>query len=198
MPREERPRGAWRVLTAVSGGLDFLQRVLITIVTILIAVSALLLFWQVSDRLVFAGGQNWIEEFARLSLIWMTFLGATALVRERRHLAVDYVVGKFPPRLKVVFSVAADALILALVVLLLWHSASALEGAAVLRSPSLGIPRSVLMMAAVVSFAITAVYCLESIARTVLGMGAPTQMFPVDEGEVRIDGLDRPAVESTQ
>lgn len=198
MPREERPRGARRVVTAVSGGLDLLQRVLITVVTLLIAVSALLLFWQVSDRLVFSGGQNWIDEFARLSLIWMTFLGAAALIRERRHLAVDYVVGKFPPRLKMVFSVAADALILALVALLLWQVPSALEGAAVLRSPSLGIPRSVLMMAAVVSYSITTVYCLESIARTVLGMGAPTQMFPVNMEEVRVGGPDSPAVESTR
>lgn len=198
MPREERPRGARRVLTAVGRGLDLIQRVLITIVTILIAVSALLLFWQVTDRLVFAGGQNWIDEFARLSLIWMTFLGAAALIRERRHLAVDYIVGKFPPRLRVVFSVAADLLILALVVLLLWHTPSSLEAAAVLRSPSLGIPRSVLMMAAVISYSITTVYCLESIARTVLGMGAPTQMFPVDMDEIRVGGPDSPAVESTR
>ncbi len=198
MPREERPRGARRVLTAVGRGLDLLQRVLITVVTLLIAVSALLLFWQVTDRLVFAGGQNWIDEFARLSLIWMTFLGAAALIRERRHLAVDYIVGKFPPRLKVVFSVAADLLILALVVLLLWHTPASLEAAAVLRSPSLGIPRSVLMMAAVISYSITTIYCLESIARTVLGMGAPTQMFPVDMEEVRVGGPDSPAVESTR
>ncbi len=198
MPREERPSGARRVLTAVGGGLDLLQRVLITIVTLLIAVSAVLLFWQVTDRLVFSGGQNWIDEFARLSLIWMTFLGAAALIRERRHLAVDYIVGKFSPRLKVVFSVAADLLILALVVLLLWHTPSSLEAAAVLRSPSLGIPRSVLMMAAVISYSITTVYCLESIARTVLGMGAPTQMFPVDMDEIRVGGPDSPAVESTR
>lgn len=186
------------VLTAIGGGLDWLQRILITVVTLLIAISALLLFWQVTDRLVFSGGQNWIDEFARLSLIWMTFLGAAALIRERRHLAVDYIVGKFSPRLKVVSSVGVDLLILALVVLLLWHTPASLEAAAVLRSPSLGIPRSFLMMAAVISYVITAVYCLESIARTVLGMGAPRQMFPVDMDEVRVGGPDSPAVESTR
>lgn len=174
MPEEERPRGVRRLVTAVSAGLDVVQWALVAAVTVLIATSALLLFWQVTDRLVFAGGQNWIEEYARLSLIWMTFLGAAALIRERRHLAVDYLADKLPEPVRGLLAVAVDVLLLGLMAVLLTYAGPVLEGAAVLRSPSLGIPRSVLVMAAVVSFAITALYCLESIVRTALGMGRPS------------------------
>lgn len=184
MAQGELPRGPRRAVEHISTGLDVLQRVLVTVVTVLVASSALLLFWQVVDRLVFSGGQNWIEEFARLSLVWMTFLGAAALVRERRHLAVDYVVAKLPDKVQAAFSVGADVLLLGLAGLLLAYAAPVLEGAAVLRSPSLGLPRSVLIMAAVVSLVLTAVFCVESIARTALGLGAPRSMYPEDDEAV--------------
>lgn len=182
MAQEERPRGVRRGIEAVSSGLNVVQRVLVAAVTALVASSALLLIWQVADRYVFAGGQNWIDEYARLSLIWMTFLGAAVLVRERKHLAVEYFVEKMGARGQRVVSIATDVALVALMGVLLSTWAPVWEASSVLKSPSLGIPRSVLVLAGLISYALTAVYCLESLARALLDMEPPPKVLKDDDG----------------
>ena len=182
MPQEGRPRGVRRAVEAVSSWLNVVQRVLVAAVTALVASSALLLIWQVADRSVFAGGQNWIDEYARLSLIWMTFLGAAVLIRERKHLAVEYFVEKMGDRAQRAMSVATDIALIALMGVLLSTWVPVWEASSVLKSPSLGIPRSVLALAGLISYALTAVYCLESLARTLLGMEPPPKVLKDDDG----------------
>lgn len=184
---EEKPRPVRRVVEAISRALDELQRLLMAAVVLILTASALLLFWQVVDRTVFQGGQNWIEEYARLSLIWLTFLGAAALMREGRHLAVDYFVDKFPERVRGAFALGTNILIIALLGVLLGHVGIVWASSSVLLSPSLGIPRSILALAAIISYTITVVYCLESIARQLLRMDVVRQFVP---GEDEVTGTE--------
>lgn len=177
----EAPRRLRGAVESASAVLDIVQRILLVAVAIILAASALLLFLQVVDRTVLRGGQNWIEEYARLSLIWMTFLGAAALMREGRHLAVDYFVEKLPARVQLGFAIATHSLIIALLTVLLTQTAAVWASSAVLLSPSLGIPRSVLALAAIISYTLTVIFCLESIARLTLGMDPVRTLMPSDD-----------------
>lgn len=169
----EGERGGVRSAVAASSAvLDVVQRGLVGAVAIILSISALLLLWQVFDRLVLGGGQNWIDEYARLSLVWMTFLGAAALLREGKNLAVDYFVNRAPDRVRRGIHIGVSVLVLALMVILLLQIPSVWRSSAALVSPSLGIPRTALASAAFVSFAISAIYCVESIVRAVLRMPA--------------------------
>lgn len=172
--------GARRVVALSSAVLDVVQRVLVGAVVLILSISALLLLWQVFDRLVLGGGQNWIDEYARLSLVWLTFLGAAALLREGKNLAVEYFVDRAPDGIRRGIHIGVGVLVLALMVVLLLQIPSVWRSSAALVSPSLGIPRTALASAAVVSFAISAVYCIESIARTALRM-PPVRTFATTE-----------------
>ncbi|TDE15876.1 TRAP transporter small permease [Jiangella asiatica] len=180
MPTTTRPGTVRHAVDRVSRFLDLVQRVLVTSIVVILSASALLLLWQVFDRLVLGQGQNWIEEYARLSLVWMTFLGAAALLREHRHLTVEYVVDKFPAPLRRWFGLAVDAAVLALLTVLLLQIPAVWASSSVLVSPSLGIPRTTLALAAFISYGIGAAYCLESIVRRVLDMD-PVRRIATDD-----------------
>lgn len=168
--QEERQGGLRVAVAAASNVLDKLQRLLVVAVTLILSISALLLLWQVVDRLALGGGQNWIDEYARLSLVWMTFLGSAALLREGKSLTVEYFVDRIGERGRRVIGQFVDLLVLALMVFLMLQIPVVWKSSAALVSPSLGIPRTVLASAAFVGFGISSLYLLESIARRALKM----------------------------
>jgi TRAP-type C4-dicarboxylate transport system permease small subunit len=81
-----------------------------------------------------------------------------------------------------VLSMATDIALIALMAVLLSTWGPVWEASSVLKSPSLGIPRSVLALAGLISYALTAVYCLESLARTVLRMEPPLKVLKDEDG----------------
>lgn len=183
MTQEKRPSAAQTAMARVSRVLDGVQRALMAAIVVILSISALLLLWQVIDRLAFGRGQNWIEEYARLSLIWLTFLGAAVLIREGKHLTVEYFVEKFPKAVRTVVAYGVDILLVGLLTLLLLQISAVWASSAVLVSPSLGIPRTVLALAAFVSYGISMVFLLESIARRALGMPPVRRLATEDSAE---------------
>lgn len=59
---------------------------------LLLAGMVVMVFGNVFLRYVFNSGIVVSEELARWFLVWMTFLGATVALRERRHLGMDSLV----------------------------------------------------------------------------------------------------------
>lgn len=182
--REERPSGVREAIAAVSRMLDRLQRALVVAVIVILSASALLLLWQVLDRLVLGGGQNWIEEYARLSLVWLTFLGSAALIREGKSLAVEYFVGRMGERVQRTVGYVVDLLTLGLMVILLLQIPVVWKSSSVLVSPSLGIPRTALASAAFIGFGISTLYLLESIVRRAVRMPALRALTSVEYSDL--------------
>ncbi|WP_129669245.1 TRAP transporter small permease [Phytoactinopolyspora endophytica] len=186
MPHADRRDHARRIVDRVTSALDVLQRTLVIALVAILSALALLLIWQVFDRLVLGGGQNWVEESARLSLVWLTFLGAAALLRERKHLTVEYFVDKFPPRVRRAITVAVDMCLAVFLTVLLCQIPAVWASSSVLVSPSLGIPRTALALAAFISFGIGLLYCLESLARQFLHM-PDVRQITTDPSDERAD-----------
>ena len=95
---------------------------------------------QVVSRYVFDAPLVWTEELSANLLIWMTFLGATAIVRSDSHIRVEFVEEFFGPRVAaVLFSVFDVVIILFLVGLAIggWQLMSQLEFE---KTPALRIP----------------------------------------------------------
>ncbi|MBN1103233.1 MAG: TRAP transporter small permease subunit [Deltaproteobacteria bacterium] len=59
------------------------------------------------------GRLDWGEPLARLSVLWVTFLGASLLTGENRHIKIDLLSGLLPPRWlplrEIILSAAASA-----------------------------------------------------------------------------------------
>lgn len=62
------------------------------------ALLAVLLIAQVVSRYVLAAPLVWTDELARLSMVWMIFVGAAVAAREGTHIALDVVVSRIPER----------------------------------------------------------------------------------------------------
>lgn len=58
-------------------------------VGILLAVLVLLLFAQVITRFVFVGSMLWASEMAVWIFVWITFLGASLLLKKKEHMTVN-------------------------------------------------------------------------------------------------------------
>ncbi len=54
--------------------------------------------WQVITRFVLKNPSSWTEELATYLLIWVGLLGAAVALHRGAHLGIDYFVGKFHPK----------------------------------------------------------------------------------------------------
>lgn len=74
---------------------------LFSLLKILLACSLMVMFALVFSNVVlrygFNSGISISEEIARLSFVWLTFLGAVLALRDRQHLAVNMLVSRLAP-----------------------------------------------------------------------------------------------------
>lgn len=86
-----------KVLSAIRRTVDGVVRwvVIVLMLVMTVAVSAQILF-----RYVFNIPLGWSEEMARFAFVWVSFFGASALMRAREHINVTVFLDRFPPRLR--------------------------------------------------------------------------------------------------
>jgi len=77
-----------------------LDRLLETLVMVVVAVLVLDVLLQVFTRFVLNKPSSWTEERAVFMLIWVSLLGAAVALGRGAHLGIDYFVGKLPERVR--------------------------------------------------------------------------------------------------
>ncbi len=88
----------------------------------LLATMSILVFSQVVLRFGFGLGYGWIDEVARISFIWVVFLGAVVGVQRHLHLRVTLFQGLFPERMRKTVALLGELLFLAFCLAMTWHS----------------------------------------------------------------------------
>jgi TRAP-type transport system small permease protein len=78
------------------------------IVIVLMGIMTVLVTVQIVSRYVFNFPLGWTEEMARFAFVWVSFLGASALMQVREHINVTIFVDTFPRRLCVLCRFLAD------------------------------------------------------------------------------------------
>jgi TRAP-type C4-dicarboxylate transport system permease small subunit len=89
----------------------FLDRLLESLVILVMGVLVLDVLWQVFSRLVIKNPSKWTEELAVFMLIWVSLLGAAIALGRGAHLGIDYFVAKLPSKLKTVTEIGVFLLI---------------------------------------------------------------------------------------
>jgi TRAP-type C4-dicarboxylate transport system permease small subunit len=69
-------------------------------VIVLMFVMTVLVFLQIVFRYVFNAPLGWSEEMARFAFVWVSFLGASALMQMREHINVTVFLERFPARVQ--------------------------------------------------------------------------------------------------
>jgi TRAP-type C4-dicarboxylate transport system permease small subunit len=77
-----------------------LDRTLETLIIVSMAFLTIDVCWQVFTRLVLKKPGIWTEELATFLIIWVALLGSAVALSRGAHLGIDYLVGKFPVRIR--------------------------------------------------------------------------------------------------
>jgi TRAP-type transport system small permease protein len=82
--------------------------------------SALITIAQVVTRYGFNHPLTWPEELCTLLLVWMTFFGASLLLKKEQHIEIDFFVKLLPRRAQQVLSLVIYLLMLGFLVIVAW------------------------------------------------------------------------------
>jgi TRAP-type C4-dicarboxylate transport system permease small subunit len=74
-----------------------LDRVLETLVVVVMAVLVFDVSWQVFTRFILKAPSTWTDELATFLLIWVSLLGAAVALKRGAHLGMDYFVERMSP-----------------------------------------------------------------------------------------------------
>ncbi len=86
---------------------------------ILFAVLVVTVVWQVFSRQVLSSPSAWTSELAQYLFVWLGLFGAALVFAERGHIAVDFLVRKFPARVEKATALFVQAAIIAFAGLIL-------------------------------------------------------------------------------
>ena len=111
------------MLAAARRSLEWLLEwvVIILMVALTIVVIAAVLVRLAGDSF------SWYDEVAAIQLSWITYYGAALAALKRRHIGFDSVLLSFPPHLRRLALILAEAIVLGFFVLMAWAGMLVLE-----------------------------------------------------------------------
>ncbi|GAB3453546.1 TRAP transporter small permease [Actinophytocola sediminis] len=130
-------RRIWRGIDAAFEGFT---------VSCLVAV-VLILLWQVFSREILADSPTWSEETARVLLVWIGFLAAAIGFREGSHIAITFIVDRFPEPLRRGVEWLTIGLVVLFGLYLIVQGSQFVADTRHATLPGTGLPRSVLYVA---------------------------------------------------
>lgn len=118
-----------------------LDRAVVGLALFLLAVMTSCLFASIIVRefRLFGGSIIWAEEVSRYSLLWITFLGAAAVLERAEHIRIDFFVRLLPARVRALLDLFVDLCMAGFLVLLLIYGVSLAHKTMDHASPILGI-----------------------------------------------------------
>ena len=90
----------------------------------------------------------WSDEVVRYAFVWFTLSGAALVLRDRRHIRVEYFVEQIPPRLRRAVELAGLVAVLAFNLFLVVAGFLWVRETSGARTPALGLPLNWLFYAA--------------------------------------------------
>ena len=89
------------------------------VVVTLVAVTTLLIFYQVVMRYVFNSSPAWSEELARFMFVWESWLGVSLTEKYGKHIKIEALIGRLSGKKLAAITIASDIvtmIILAIIV----------------------------------------------------------------------------------
>jgi TRAP-type C4-dicarboxylate transport system permease small subunit len=104
-----------KILTRLD---NWLGRLELGIVIVLIGTMIVFAFLQVVLRNIFSTGIEWIEIFLRHTVLWLGFLGGALATGNKRHIKIDAVSHFFSTRIQVGFHIILNLFAAAICIML--------------------------------------------------------------------------------
>lgn len=98
-----------------------LDRIVDSLMGVLVLGMTMVVSIAVFYRYVLDYPLSWTEEITRMFIVWLSFLGAYAAMRENKHIGFDLLVSKFSPRFKMLTELAGQILIGIFLLVVTWQ-----------------------------------------------------------------------------
>jgi len=113
----------------------------------LLAVNIADILLGVFARYLLKSSLAWTEEVARYTLVWFVMIGASCAFRHGDHMAIDFLVPRFPAPLRRLAGFLRLCVALFVLSFLIWYGAQNVSGLWEMRTMALGIPKAIVLMA---------------------------------------------------
>ena len=97
------------------------RKVLIFIISFLTGLNAITIVLQVLMRYFLRKSIAWTNELAGISLVWITFLGATLITADESHIGMDMIIEKLKPLPRLILKLIINFFILVVCLILVKH-----------------------------------------------------------------------------
>lgn len=114
---------------------------------LLLAVNIADILLGVFARYLLRSSLAWTEEVARYTLVWFVMIGASCAFRHGDHMAIDFLVPRFPAPLRRLSGMLRFAIALFVLAFLVFYGAKNVAGLWEMRTMALGIPKAIVLMA---------------------------------------------------
>jgi len=132
----------------------------ITFIALCVSVSV-----QVLARYIFNHAFGWGEEFPIFIFLWVSFLAAAVAYRDGDHLSVDFIVAKYPPKIRRIVHYINLFLCLVFVLLLFYFEGQMTWSARTSTFVVMKIPKAFCYVGIPVSCLLFAVFIIERLTK---------------------------------
>ena len=139
----------------------------------LMGASALITILQVVTRYGFNHPLTWPEELCTLLLVWMTFFGASLLLKKEQHIEIDFFTKLMPRRAQQVIGLVNVVLIFAFLTVMAWGAYKLQFFQSRHTSVALGIPKNYFSLPVLICSVSMCLYLVLAFLRRVIEFAAP-------------------------
>lgn len=162
----------------LKNGLD---RILLAVTMLMLAVMVADVSWQVIARYAMDEPSTFTDELARFLMVWVALLGGAYLFGRHGHLSVTLLRDRLPAPVQKILIVATEVLIIAFAAVVMIYGSQRLIGRTLAQpSPALGIPMGWVYSILPLSAGCIIFYSILNLAEFILGGG--TTGMPSREG----------------
>ena len=122
--------------------LKLLDRAVAALIGLIAAALLVTAFGQVIARYVFNRPFTWVLDLDVVLLVWLTMLAGYVGVRRNLHMAVDFVIAKWPPGARRAAEIASLLLSAGFTGVLLWASFPVIDSMEGMNFAALGAPQN--------------------------------------------------------
>lgn len=146
-----------RTLQKISAGI---YKVFFVFATVTFAALLIMLLANVFSRNFLTGSITEVEEFSKFVFTWMMFMGISIGVYHKKHLGVEFVVEKYPKKVKRAFSLGSDILTMVLFLILTVYGFKYSASTMRMYSPILHIPYGMVYLCVPLCGIFSLFYCV--------------------------------------
>jgi TRAP-type C4-dicarboxylate transport system permease small subunit len=126
-------------------------KVEMVVATSMAAVATCAILLQVIFRYFLRMPFSWPEELAVFLLTWITFIGASILLKRNEHIRVSLLLDKFPYPTRTLISIFLDLLMMLALLLIFYHGSSLFPIHNITRTVALHIPRGYFILPLIIA-----------------------------------------------